>query len=155
METGQRADKLGRRPDPATIEGGLLAHKDIEPRWDVSIMSNKKLNDDCILFVDHILNADENDRTREEIRSIRPEALEKEGRFRIPCCEYLVEYIDKFEEVYDGHIGLGFCADGDDYFEDFSNCPFCGAPISYSVRKTFKMVPEKTAGRWVKQEVSE
>jgi len=118
-------------------------------------MSNKKLNDRCLLFVDQIINADENDRNKEEVRSIKPEAIVKEGRFRTPCCEYLLEYIDKFMEVYDGHIGLGFSADGDDYFEDFTNCPFCGAPISYVIRKTFRMVPGKSAGSWIKQEVGE
>ena len=115
-------------------------------------MSNKKLNDKCILFVDQILNADENDRAREDVRTVKPEAIEKVGRFKTPCCDNLVEYVDKFKEVYDGHIGLGFSADGDDYFEDFTNCPFCGAPISYAVRKSFKMVAEKPAGVWVMQE---
>jgi hypothetical protein len=118
-------------------------------------MKNKKLNNYCILFVDRILNADENDRSREDVRSIKPEATEKEGRFSTPCCGYLVEYIDRFKEEYDGHIGLGFQADDDDYFEDFANCPFCGSPITYVIRKTFKMVPEKTTGQWTKQEVNE
>jgi hypothetical protein len=117
-------------------------------------MNNEKLNDSCELFVDEILNADVNDRAIEDVRSIQPEELEKEGRFDTPCCGYLVEYIDKFKEVYDGHIGLGFQADGDDYFEDFSNCPFCGAPISYVIRKRFRMVPGKSAGLWIKQEVN-
>jgi hypothetical protein len=112
-------------------------------------MMNNKLNDDCILFVDRILNADQSDRTKEDARSIKPE----EERFKTPCCEYLVKYIDKFKEEYDGHIGLGFSEDGDDYFEDFTNCPFCGAPISYVVRKTFKLVSDATARKWVKQEV--
>lgn len=116
-------------------------------------MNNKKLNEKCILFIDQILNADQNDRTREDIRSIKPEETGKEGRFGTPCCEYLVENIDRFVQVYDGHIGLEFQADGDDYFEDFTNCPFCGAPISYVIRKTFKMVSDKPLGRWVKQEV--
>lgn len=118
-------------------------------------MGNKVLNDRSILFVDQILNADENDRTREDLRSIKPEAIEKDGRFRTPCCEYLVEYIDKFREVYDGHIGIGFSTDGDEYFEDFTNCPFCGAPISYLVRKTFKMVKEENGKGWVAMEVYE
>jgi hypothetical protein len=117
-------------------------------------MSNNKLNERCVLFVDRILNADANDRTIEDIRFIKPEAIEKEERFGTPCCEYLIEYIDKFKEEYDGHIGLGFLADGDDYFEDFINCPFCGAPISYTIRKTFKMVQEGTVGLWKKQDVS-
>ncbi len=121
-------------------------------RSDVTAMSNKKLNDNCILFVDQILNGDEHDRTREEIRSIVPEVTEKEGRFSTPCCEYLVSYIDNFKEVYDGHIGIGFSSDGDEYFEDFTNCPFCGAPISYLIGKTYRMVPGKTVGTWVKQE---
>jgi hypothetical protein len=116
-------------------------------------MSNHKQNGTCVLYVDQLLNGDAKDRTREDIRSIRPEELEKEGRFQTPCCAYLVEYIDKFKEEYDGHIGLGFSADGDDYFEDFSHCPFCGSPISYTIRKTFRMVQEGTAGVWTKQEV--
>ena len=60
---------------------------------------------------------------------------------------------DKFKEVYDGHIGLEFTADGDEYFEDFTNCPFCGAPISYVIRKTFRMVPGKTGGSWIREEI--
>ena len=107
------------------------------------VMSNNKLNDDCIIFIDEVVNSDANDRTREDVRSVTPESVERQGRFRTPCCEYLVEYIDKFKEVYDGHIGLGFIADGEDYFEDFTNCPFCGAPISYVTRKKFRMVPGK------------
>ena len=116
-------------------------------------MSNNKLNENCTLFVDQVMNSDANDRNREDVRSIVPESEEKEGRFKTPCCEYLVEYIDKFKEVYDGHIGLGFIADGDEYFEDFTNCPFCGAPISYVIRKTFKMVPGETSGSWIKHEI--
>jgi hypothetical protein len=116
-------------------------------------MSNNKLNDRCILFVDQVANSDDKDRNREDVRSITPESAVKEGRFKTQCCDYLVEYIDKFKEVYDGHIGLGFIVDDDDYFEDFTNCPFCGAQISYSVRKTFRMVPGKTAGSWIKQEI--
>ncbi len=118
-------------------------------------MSNKKLNDNCILFVDQVLNADEHDRTREEKRTIIPEMMEKEGRFRTPCCEYFVSYIENFKEVYDGHIGIGFSAGEDDYFEDFTNCPFCGASITYAIGKTYKMVPGKTIGSWVKLEVNE
>jgi hypothetical protein len=110
---------------------------------------NKKLSANCIIFVDQILNADQNDRTKEDIRSVKPE----EERFKTPCCEYLVEHIDRFKEEYDGHIGVGFSIDGDDYFEDFTNCPFCGAPISYTVRKTFRMVSDAAARKWVKQEV--
>ena len=115
-------------------------------------MSNNQLNDRCIIFVDRILNADIKDRTKKDIRSFKPEEIEKEARFETPCCEYMVENIDRFNDVYDGHIGLGFVADGDDYFEDFTNCPFCGAPISYAIRKTFNMVPGG-AGLWIKQEV--
>ena len=116
-------------------------------------MSNNQLNDRCIIFVDRILNADINDRSKKDVRSIKPEETEKEARFKTPCCEYLVENIDRFKEVYDGHIGLGFLLDGDDYFEDFTNCPFCGISISYTVRKTYKMVPGSASGIWVRQEV--
>jgi hypothetical protein len=115
-------------------------------------MSNNQLNDRCIIFVDRNLNGDDNDRTKKDIRSFKPEGIEKEGRFKTPCCEYMVENIDKFKEVYDGHIGLEFLQEGEEYFEDFTNCPFCGAPISYAIRKTFNMVLG-TSGLWVKQEV--
>jgi hypothetical protein len=118
-------------------------------------MINNKINDRCVLFVDQLLNADEKDRTKEDVRSIRPEGLEKEGRFKTPCCAYLVEYIDRFKEEYDGHIGLGFSADGDDYFEDFSHCPFCGSPISYTIRKRFRMVQEGNGKPWTMQETYE
>ncbi|HEY3420640.1 MAG TPA: hypothetical protein VGK23_08825 [Methanomassiliicoccales archaeon] len=116
-------------------------------------MSNKQLNDRCVIFVDQILNADEKDRTKEDVRSIEPEVTEKEGRFKIPCCEYLVDNIGRFKGVYDGHIGLEFSVDGEEYFEDFTNCPFCGAAISYAIRKTYKMVQGRNAGQWTKQEV--
>jgi hypothetical protein len=130
------------------------SHKDFESGQEWGIMSNSRLNGRCELFVDRILNADGNDRTRSETRSIRPEGLEKEGRFGTPCCDYLVQYIDRFKEEYDGHIGLAFVEDGDEYFEDFTNCPFCGAPISYTIRKSFRMVQEGSAGPWKKQEES-
>jgi hypothetical protein len=115
-------------------------------------MSNNQLNDRCIIFVDRILNGDSNDRAKKDIRTFKLEGIEKEGRFKTPCCEYMVENIDRFKEVYDGHIGLEFKLEDEDYFEDFTNCPFCGALISYAIRKTFNMVPG-TAGPWVKQEV--
>ncbi len=115
-------------------------------------MGNYQLNDRCVIFVDQILNGDSKDRTREDLRSIKPEELAKDGRFKTSCCEYMVENLDRFKELYDGHIGLGFTLDEEEYFEDFTNCPFCGVPISYAVRKTYKMVPGKTAGQWVKQE---
>jgi hypothetical protein len=114
---------------------------------------NKKLNDKCVLFVDVVLNADEMDRSREDRRTSVPEVSGKDERFSSPCCENLLEYVDKFKEVYDGHLGLEFTTDGDEYFEDFTNCPFCGAGITYAVRKTFKMVPEGNPGKWAKREV--
>ena len=118
-------------------------------------MGNNRLNGACILFVDIILNGNEKDRMRKDVRSIKPEAIVKEGRFKTPCCEYLLEHIDHFKEEYDGHIGLGFSVDDEEYFEDFTNCPFCGVPITYAVRKTFKMVPGKGTDLWIKQEVDE
>jgi hypothetical protein len=116
---------------------------------------NNKLNDNCILFVDVVLNADEKDPTREDKRTILPEVTGNEERFASPCCENLLQYVDKFEDVYDGHLGLEFTVESDEYFEDFTNCPFCGANISYEVRKTFKMVSDGKAEKWVKQEVME
>jgi hypothetical protein len=116
---------------------------------------NKKLNDNCILFVDVVLNGDEKDRTRDDKRTIKPEVAGNEERFESPCCEHLLEYVDKFKEVYDGHLGLEFIIDDEEYFEDFTNCPFCGANISYVVRKTFRMVSDGKARKWVKQEVIE
>jgi hypothetical protein len=116
--------------------------------------TNKKLNDRCVLFVDVIMNADEKDRTREEKRTIIPEVSVNGERFAAPCCEHLLEYVDKFKEVYDGHLGLEFVTEGDEYFEDFTNCPFCGADISYSVRKTFEMVSAEKGNKWVKREVT-
>lgn len=115
---------------------------------------NKRLSDSCILFVDVVLNADEKDRNREDKRTVLPDVSSNGQRFSSPCCEHLLEYVDKFKEVYDGHLGLEFTADGDDYFEDFTNCPFCGASISYAVRKTFTMVPDGK-GKWEKEEVKE
>jgi len=121
---------------------------------DVTLM-NKKLNDNCILFVDVVLNGDEMDRSREDKRTIKPEVKGNKERFASPCCEHLLEYVDKFKEVYDGHLGLEFIDGGDEYFEDFTNCPFCGAGMSYAVRKTFRMVPDGKPGKWIRQEVAE
>ena len=115
-------------------------------------MSNGKLNASCIILIDQVLNGDPSDRSREDVRSIKPDGLENERRFNTVCCDYMEQHIDQFKDVYDGHIGLEFKEDDDEYFEDFSHCPFCGAPISYVIRKKFRMVQEKAGSGWIRME---
>jgi hypothetical protein len=115
-------------------------------------MPNRNLNSVCIILVDQIFNGDPTDRSKEDLRSVKPEGLEGERRFNTPCCDYMLQHIGHFKEVYDGHIGLEFKEDDEEYFEDYSNCPFCGSPVSYVIRKKFNMVPDKTGSNWVKME---
>jgi hypothetical protein len=115
-------------------------------------MPNRNLNPACVILVDQILNGDPADRTREDVRSVMPEGLTKDRRFNTPCCDYMVQHIDQFKDVYDGHIGLEFVEDDEEYFEDYSNCPFCGSPITYIIRKRFRMVQDKNGSGWVRTE---